>query len=126
MAKLILSWGPALAWAALTFVVSHQRVVVIPFGAPDYVAHSINYAVLTVLLVWARAGGDWSAMTGPLIASAVVLAVLYGISDEFHQSFIAGRDPTVRDVVADAVGATGGACAAAVLVAWRRRQTRPT
>jgi VanZ family protein len=126
LARFLWSWGPAVAWIAITFVVSHQPVVVIPFGAPDYAAHAINYAVLGVLLIWARAGGDWSAMTIPLIASAVVLAVLLGIADEFHQSFIPGRDASVQDVVADAVGAAAGACVAAVVVAIRRRQARPS
>ena len=113
-------------WTAITFVVSHQPVVVIPFGTPDYMAHALNYGVLSVLLIWALAGGVGSAMTGPLMASAVVLAVLLGIGDEFHQSFIPGREATVQDVMADAVGACAGACAVAVVVAWRRQQMRPT
>lgn len=86
----------------------------------------MNYGVLAVLLIWARAGGEWPAMTTPLIASAVVLAVLLGIADEFHQSFIPGREATVQDVMADAVGAVAGACIAAGVVALRRQPTRPT
>jgi VanZ family protein len=113
-------------WVAFTFVVSHQPAVVIPFGAPDYVAHAINYSVLGVLLIWALAGGEWAAMTRPLMLSAVVLAVLLGIADEFHQSFIPGRDPSLHDVLADAVGASIGACVAAVVVAMLRQQARPT
>lgn len=97
---------------AATFVVSHQPVVVIPFGAPDYTAHAINYGVLAALFVWALAGGELSKMTAPLIVPAVALAVLFGLSDEFHQSFIPGRDASLRDVLADAVGAVAGACAA--------------
>src|SRR5687767_12001902 len=124
--KFLWSWGPAVVWTAITFVVSHQPVVVIPFGAPDYAAHAINYAVLGVLLIWARAGGDWSAMTIPLIASAVVLTVLLGIADEFHQSFIPGRDASLHDVLADAAGAVAGACVIAVVLALRRQQMRPT
>ena len=111
---------------AITFIVSHQPVVVIPFGAPDYVAHVINYGVLGVLLIWALAGGEWPAMTGAVIASAMFLTVLLGVLDEFHQSFIPGREATVRDVVADAVGAAGAAIAAMVAVAFRRRHARPT
>ncbi len=112
-------------WVALTFIVSHQPVVVIPFGAPDYVAHAINYGVLCVLLIWALASGDWPTLTASLILSAVCLAVILGVADEFHQSFIPGRDATVRDVIADAVGAIAGACVAAVVVAVRRQQARP-
>jgi len=113
-------------WTAITFVVSNQPVVVIPFGAPDYVAHAINYGVLGALLIWALARGEWSAVTTPLLLSAIVLAVLLGIGDEFHQSFIPGRDSSVRDVLADAIGASLSACVAAVGVALRRQLTRPT
>jgi VanZ family protein len=117
---------PAVIWVAITFVVSHQPVVVIPFGAPDYWAHAINYGVLAVLLVWAIAGGEWAAITPAVMVSAVVLAVILGIGDEFHQSFIPGRDATARDVVADAAGAIAAACMVAVFIRLRREHSRPT
>lgn len=113
-------------WVAITFVVSHQPVVVIPFGTPDYVAHALNYGVLSVLLILALARGDWPAMTGSLMASGVVLTVLLGIGDEFHQSFIPGREATVQDIMADAVGACAGASVVAVVVALRRQAVRPS
>jgi VanZ family protein len=56
----------------------------------------------------------------------VVLAVLLGIGDEFHQSFIPGRDASLQDVMADAVGACAAACVVAVVVTLRRQQVRPT
>jgi hypothetical protein len=34
---------------AATFAASHQSTIGIPFGAPDYVAHAVNYAVLGAL-----------------------------------------------------------------------------
>jgi VanZ family protein len=34
-----------------------------------------------------------------------VLAVLYAISDEVHQSFVPTREGTLRDVIIDAIGA---------------------
>lgn len=111
---------------AATFVASHQPVIEIPFGAPDYVAHAVAYGVLGALLVWACAGAVWSRMAATLMVPAVVLAVLYGASDEFHQSFVAGRDASVVDLIADAVGASAGACFAAGLGALGRHHTRPT
>ena len=41
----------------------------------------------------------------------------YGISDEFHQSFVPGRTPDVLDWLAD----TSGALLAALLLAWLSR-----
>ena len=40
-----------------------------------------------------------------IILLVIVVAFLYGLSDEFHQSFTPGREPTVRDMVIDSVGA---------------------
>ncbi len=108
---------------AAIFVVSHQSSVSIPFEAPDYYAHGTSYTVLGFLLMRALAGGHLRAMTWSLVLLATVTGSLYGISDEFHQSFIPGRHPSVSDVIADTVGALTGAVAGAALGAWLRRRT---
>ena len=56
-------------------------------------------------------------MTLGIAAAAVVVATLYGISDEFHQYFVPPRQVEVRDVLADAIGAS---LAAGALYAWSR------
>jgi VanZ family protein len=38
-----------------------------------------------------------------------LLATAYGVSDEYHQSFVPGRDASVRDVGSDFAGAALGA-----------------
>ena len=113
------NWGPAVIWMAVTFVLSHQSQVEIPFGAPDYIGHGVSYAVLGALLMRALAGGTLRGMGAGLILPAVLIAAVYGVSDEFHQSFIPGRMASVADFVADTIGALVGACVAAALsVAW--------
>ena len=42
----------------------------------------------------------------------ILLAAMYGVSDEFHQKFVPGRTPDVFDAAAD----TAGACAAMLLI----------
>ena len=56
-------------------------------------------------------------------AAAIVLASLYGVTDELHQRYVHGRDPDWRDWMADALGSATGAFAAALLL--RRRRDAP-
>lgn len=112
MAEQIKAWGPAVVWMAATFALSHRSAVSIPFDAPDYVAHAGAYAVLGALYVWALAGGRTLAIAPRLVLPAVLLAALYGLTDEFHQSFVPGRDASMTDVLADVVGGAFGAAAA--------------
>ncbi len=44
----------------------------------------------------------------PTTAAAWLAAVLYACTDEFHQSFVAGRSGEVRDILIDAGGALLG------------------
>ena len=46
------------------------------------------------------------SLKGPAIA--FVTAVLYSLSDEFHQNFVTGRSCELRDILIDSAGATLG------------------
>ena len=112
----LLHWLPALVWAALIFGVSSLgKVPEAPSGIGDKHAHFAVYAVLAALLVWALTAAAPRRTTWRTAAFAVVLATLYGVSDEWHQSFVPGREMSGLDLVADAAGA---AAAAVVLRAW--------
>jgi VanZ family protein len=68
-------------------------------------AHVTVYAILTVLLF--RALQIHITHKGHAVLTAAVLAVLYAFSDEWHQTFVPGREGTLRDVGIDAIGAVG-------------------
>jgi len=99
------AWGPVAVWAALLFLLS-----AVPDTGPipledwlpvnDTVAHFALYAVLGGLL--AR-GGMRSGVTLPHLA-LILAGLLYGVSDEWHQSFVPGRDASMGDWLADAAG----------------------
>jgi VanZ family protein len=79
-------------------------------------AHFAEYAVLAGLL-WSALRNSPS-LAGRAVPLSFAVAVLYAISDEFHQSFVPGRHSDPRDVVVDAAGVL-----AALLLArwWARR-----
>lgn len=100
-------WLPPLLWAALIFVLS--SIPSLESGLPkpwDFalrkIGHVIEYAILTVLLARAlRAHG--APLRRALVWSAL-LAVVYAAGDEYHQTFVAGREGALRDVLIDGVG----------------------
>jgi len=100
---------PALAYMGFIFYMSSGPVTSPTLNAiPDYYLHSLGYSLLCVLLFWAlHEGFDVSKGRGGY-SLPILLTVLYGISDEFHQSFVPARDSEVKDVVSDSVGAILG------------------
>ena len=107
---------PALAHMALIFSVSSVPVTSPTLNAiPDYYIHSSCYALLTILLFWAWNEGLTPGKNAGSYFFPVLITVLYGISDEFHQSFVPGRNPEVGDVLSDAIGAMLGAAVVVLL-----------
>ena len=96
-------WGPVLLQAVLLFYLSSLRNVLLP-ARSDKLAHFAAYALLGGLIVRALHGGFVPLRLKPAFA-AIVLASLYGASDEIHQIFVPGRDASLWDLGADALGA---------------------
>jgi VanZ family protein len=89
---------------------------------PDWMTHGAGYAVLSVLACRALAGGLGQPVTARVALFAVVIATLYGVTDEMHQAFVPGRTADAWDVLKD----MAGAAAAALACAWpRRAHARP-
>jgi len=85
-------------------------------GVDDSAAHALEYGVLGTLLLRGLTGGRWSRVTLWVACCAVLLAPLYGVTDEAHQWFVPGRTAEVSDLVADTLGAT---VAAGLIWAWQ-------
>lgn len=72
------------------------------YGSWDYLvkksAHAIGYGLLALSYLYALPKKNYFL--------AWLLAVLYSLTDEFHQSFVPGRTPSLIDVfVFDNIGA---------------------
>ena len=83
----------------------------------DKFLHLIEYTVLGFLLAWMLVKISPQVFTGfPWIVSLSV-AVLFGASDEWHQSFVPGRCADVNDWIVDGVGSALGVL---VMYVWYR------
>ena len=111
----IARWAALVAWMGLIFFLSSKSSLprVFPPGLPqiqDVVGHFAVYAVLAVLAWWVLRG---AGVRHPVFW-ALVIAVLYGASDEFHQSFVPNRNPDIFDLATD----LAGAATALLIVRW--------
>ncbi|MGE3976899.1 MAG: VanZ family protein [Nitrospira sp.] len=106
-------WGPVCGYAGLIFYLSAQShpETHVPFVTyfSDKVLHAVEYAVLGALCYRAIRGSGHDSWRWQAIPAAILLASLYGMSDEIHQAFVPFRDSSWLDWLADTVGAALGA-----------------
>ena len=122
-------WLPGLLWAAVifffstdTFSGSNTGAILEPLfrhffpilSAVDIklihavvrkLGHFSEYFVLTILILNRSVDDN----TNGRVVIALVLTVLYAISDEFHQGFVPTRTASIADVTLDIFGALCGA-----------------
>jgi VanZ family protein len=126
-------WLPLLSWLAVMFVGStnvmsaeHTSRYVVPFllwlkpgMSPHAIwvilvvtrkcAHVAEYAILALLLWRALRSVPVLSTKAPVLFGAALLGcAVFAASDEFHQTFIKSRTPSVRDVFLDIGGAFVG------------------
>jgi VanZ family protein len=114
--KRIALWAPVVIYMAAVFYASSlSELPSIANRFSDKLEHAIAYAGLSVLLVRALAGGLRRPAAARTALLAIVIAAIYGASDEFHQHFVPYRSMDAYDLLADTTGAT---LAAGALYAW--------
>lgn len=73
---------------------------------PDKTAHMIEYALFGFLLYLTLKNSPYPSFSAHAMLFAIAIGILYGMSDEFHQSFVPGRSANIPDLVADGLGMT--------------------
>jgi VanZ family protein len=109
-------WLPAGVWMLIIFWFSAQSHL--PSASDPLLelvlkkgAHVAAYAVLGLCYLWGL--GAWRYRW-----AALLLAIVYAIGDEYHQSWTPERHPSWIDVGIDAVGATIGLWGIAPWLTW--------
>lgn len=106
-----LAWLPALVYMALIFILSSIPTLAsyskhLPFR--DKGAHFLEYAILGALTTHAAGRTFPELHRGRVFLFGVMLATLFGVSDELHQAFVPGRRADFGDIIADFLGAIVG------------------
>lgn len=105
--KIRIFWIATIAYMGLIFLLSSlhgMRLPKIPENS-DKLIHMAVYVPLGFLLCMALV---MSGLRRYGFVIALILTIIYGMTDEFHQSFVPGRHASFGDVIADSVGALLG------------------
>ncbi len=107
-------WVPPVLYMALIFAVSSMEQPPLPtpkfeWLSIDKLYHFIEFCILSVLLTIALVNvpPKWLPYNWIWITAALI-SILYGASDEWHQTFVPGRFATFSDFFSDAIGAIVG------------------
>ena len=135
-------YGPLVLWAALIFIASTSLLsgsntstilrpaVLLLFPNTTEATlnlvqffvrkagHLTEYAIFALLAARAFRTSSHDGLRNHWFATSLLLVALYSLSDEFHQSFVPSRTPSIYDSMIDTFG---GLIALAVIVVRKRR-----
>lgn len=127
----IIRWGLVCLWMLVIFLLSHQpysgRITEEYLGGFNVpvrkLGHLAEYFVLFMLAHWAMIAphnpGDERHGGAKFFVIPSVISVLYAMSDEFHQAFVAGRSASASDVLVDATGVLMAVIALKLYRRWK-------
>lgn len=89
------------------FFLSHQpgdSLQLSPFPGWDKVAHMTVYGLLAGSIIYGFSPSFRQSNPHTVMLLTVSICFFYGISDEWHQSYIPNREQSLADIVADLCG----------------------
>ncbi|MCI0791042.1 MAG: VanZ family protein [Chloroflexi bacterium] len=117
--NIALYWGPVLIWMVGIYLLSNTTLstlgqikegsALLPWYVSkavtsEYVVHTFEFGVLAVL-VYRLLLSIQALRIRSVLLITLAWAVAFGILDEIHQSFVAGRHGSLSDVGLDSAGA---------------------
>ncbi len=103
--------APFLFYCLLIFSLSAQSdlAAVCPVAIPDKIAHLVEYAGFGFLLMRILRYLQPETAYVKHLFWVLTAALIYGLSDEFHQYFVPNRQFSLMDLLADGAGGYLGA-----------------
>jgi len=116
--RILRYWFPVLVCMAIIFCASSLPGRDIPKIAKfqDIVFHFLAYSIFSFFLSRAIKNANLKIGKFKLIVFTALLVTFYGVSDEFHQSFVPGRSVSGFDVFIDSLGGFFGS----LVFKWRK------
>jgi len=108
-------WCITFGYMGVIFYLSSIRGLPFSIMHIDKIFHAGVYALLSIL---SYISFRKSGVRKHIFLISFAFAVLYGITDELHQFHVPGREASLGDVIADAVGGFSG-CSLAHLIIFR-------
>lgn len=106
--KILRFWFPVILYSAIIFYVSSlSGDQTLDIGYFDKIVHIVEFMPFGFLLTRAFCRTS-SFLWNTITVGVVLLSFLYGLSDEFHQSFSEGRESALADAFADTIGGAIG------------------
>lgn len=104
-------WFPVVVYMLLIFFLSSRSTLpALPrIRYADKICHCIEYAILGYLLTRAFIHEEGSLLSRKALLLAIMIAIIFGLSDEIHQLFVPLRQADIFDLLADSLGASIGA-----------------
>jgi VanZ family protein len=100
---------PALAWAAFILVLTSVRPPAMAWAPDRLPLDKLVHLGVYGVLGWTIAGSvDRLGGSARSWIIAVALGIAFAAADEWHQTWIAGRDPSAGDWLADCIGLAVG------------------
>lgn len=118
-------WLPVYLYMGLIYSLSSQSEPSVPsfLLLNDKITHFFEYALLGLLLIRAMKKEYLKPSLTTLKLIALLVAALYGASDELHQGFTSGREADFSDWLVDFCGsAFGSFCAYSRFWPWEAKK----
>ena len=119
-----IAWICSLTIAVFIFYMSSLTSQQIPrggSGASAYLYHVTVFFFLAFFLAAALV----KEKNKKLLLLSVAISIIYALSDEIHQSFVTGRNSSLKDVFLDFIGISFASLVYLISLEYRKRITKP-